>query len=298
MVHQVVVILKIDVLNLKLFSNRGLKMKIMTLKKIIFTGLIGGLSLLNAYEPSVYGAGDINSATPYGLTQTEETVLDNKKTIQMLNNRLRELQRKMDGLSSIIEGQNKEVLALKEQLMMKDKDAQYEAERKQKDSNRTYSMLLELGQMIDNIHNTYVTKDELTQLLSGSRGAGSPVNANPISKNAADTYRNGVRLFQKRSYRAAGEHFSQTLADNYKPAASNYYLAEVAFYTYQYSDAVAYYKQSAALYDKASYMDTLYLHTAIALDKSGEKEQAQGFYQYVIDNFPRSRAAVIAKNRM
>jgi len=67
-------------------------------------------------------------------------------------------------------------------------------------------------------------------------------------------------------------------------AASNYYLGEIAYYTKNYQDAYFYFKKSAGLYDKASYIDTLLLHTAISLEKTGDKAQAKIFYQTVIDD--------------
>jgi len=259
--------------------------------KIIFLGLMMLSTFLSAYEPSVYGAGDINSASPYGLTKTEKAVLENKKTIQMLYNKITEQQRKIDGLTTIIEGQNREVLDLKEQLA-----SQPTTSSSSMDNNGTYSLLLELGQTIDTINNTYVTRDELKKALAGSRPSTSL--GSPVGSNSADIYRQGVQLFGKRSYQAAKERFEQTVSANYKPAASAYYLGEIAYYTHNYEDAVAYFKQSSALYDKASYMDVLYLHTAISLDKSGKKDQAQTFYQYVIDNYPNNKSASIARNRM
>lgn len=261
--------------------------------KIIFLGLLVLSTFLSAYEPSVYGAGDIDSASPYGLTKTEKAVLENKKTIQMLYNKITEQQRKIDGLTTIIEGQNREVFELKEQLASQ----QSMTSSSSMDDNGTYSLLLELGQTIDNINNTYVTRDELKKALAGSRPS-SPSLGSPVGSNSADTYRKGVQFFGKRNYQAAKEHFEQTVADNYKPAASNYYLGEIAYYTHNYEDAVAYFKQSSTLYDKASYMDVLYLHTAISLDKTGKKDQAQAFYQYVIDNYPNNKSASIARNRM
>ncbi len=260
-------------------------------KRIIFVGLLGMASLSYGYEPSVYGAGDINSASPYGLTKTEKAVLDNKKTIQMLYNTMTEQQRKIDGLTTVIEGLNREILELKEQISTQESSSSMGV-----DSNTTYSLLLELGQTVENIKNSYVTKDELKKLLAGSRSS-SRLGSSSRS-NSADIYRKGVRLFGKRSYNAAKEYFEQTVALNYKPAASNYYLGEIAYYTHNYKDAVAYYKLSASLYDQASYMDVLYLHTAISLDKIGEKEQARTFYQYVIDTYPNKKSASIARNRI
>jgi len=268
------------------------------MKKIILFGLISVASTLYAYEPSVYGAGDINSATPYGLTKTEQTILETKKTVQMLYNKMNEQQRKMDGLTTIIEGQNREILALKEQLTA----VENRPEPVQEDTNQTYSLLLELGQMIDRINNTYVSRDELKKALAGSRPqsySGSSVEIEPQRSNSAsDTYRQGVQLFSKRSYGAAREHFLEALAQKYKPASTNYYLGESAYYTQNYEDAVAYYKQSASLYDHASYMAVLFLHTAISLAQLGEKGQAQGFFQHVIDNYPNTKAANIAKKRI
>jgi TolA-binding protein len=278
--------------------------KVKNLKKIVLFGVIGISSFLSAYEPSVYGAGDIDSATPYGLTQTEQAVLDNKKTLQSLYNKMTKQQRKIDGLTTIVNGQNREILDLKEQVVVLEKRPIPVPE----DKNQTYSLLLELGKMIDNINNTYVSRDELEKILAGSRpeevishsgsSLGSPVVNNTTESNSADTYRKGVQLFAQRSYNAAKEHFKQALAENYKPASSNYYLGEASYYTHNYKDAVAYYKQSASLHDQASYMAVLYLHTAISLDESGEKEQAKAFYQHVIDNYPNEKVASIAKNRM
>jgi TolA-binding protein len=269
------------------------------MKKTILYGFITLSSLLYGYEPSVYGAGDMNSATPYGLTKTEQAVLENKKTLQMLYNTVKEQQRKIEGLTTVIDGQNKEILSLKEQLEV----ISNKPEPVKEDTNQTYSLLLELGQMIDNINNTYVSRDELKKVLAESRVeqqvniTPSISNSQPIQGNSADIYREGVQFFSQRNYNAAREHFLETLSQNYKSASSNYYLGEIAYYTHKYNDAVAYYKQSASLYDKASYMAVLYLHTAISLDKGGEKEQAQGFYQYVMDNYPNTKASSIAKKR-
>jgi len=271
-------------------------------KKVVLFGVMSMASVLYAYEPSVYGAGDINSAEPYGLTETEQTVLNNKNMLQQLLNRMNEQQRKMDGLMSIIEGQNKELIELKEQLSMVERNSQQEEE-----ANKSYTLMLELGQMIDKINNSYVTQEQLKEALAGSRlqssnrsssNLGSQINNTQIRGNSADIYRKGVQLFSKRSYGAAKDYFSKALSDGYKPAASNYYLAEIAYYTFDYEAAVSHYKESSSLYDNASYMPVLYLHTAISLAKSGEKEQANSFFEHVIATYPKTRAASIAKKRI
>ena len=258
-----------------------------------------------SYEPSVYGAGDINSASPYGLTETEKTILANKKRMQRLFNKLSEQQRKIDGLTSIIEGQNREIVELKEQL-----EVLNSASIKHKnDNNQTYSLLLQIAKTVDNINNSYITRDEVKKMLEESSSTmlsslttnsnlGSNVDSSIDSSSVDDIYIQGVQLFGKRSYNASKEKFEEALARNYKPASANYYLGEIAYYTHNYSDAIAYYKQSSSIYDKASYMPVLYLHTAISLDRIGQKEQAKAFYQYVIDSYPDTRSAKIAQKRL
>jgi len=286
--------------------------------KIVLVGFMSLASLLYAYEPSVYGAGDLNSAHPYGLTPTEKSILENKKRLQKLYNTIVEQQRKIDGLTTVIEGQNREILQLKEQL----KSQLNQQKASSLDNNRTYTMLLELGKSIDHINKTYVTKEELQNILAGSQPTSSSLGASNVGestldsatfgssifgsssessamdRNPDDIYRKAVQLFSTHSYEAAKSRFEKMIAINYKPAASNYYLGEIAYYTHNYQDAIAYYKKSASLYDKASYMDVLFLHTAIALDESGEKEQARNFYYHVIDNYPNKKSAEIARNRI
>lgn len=278
-----------------------------SIKKLLLLASLSLTSILYANEPSVYGAGNIDSETPYGLTQTEKTVLENKKTLQRLYNTINEQQRKVDGLATIIEGQNKEIVQLKEQLQYQ----QSNSEKNAQDANKSYALLLELGAMIDEIKNTYVTQTDLQNLQVGTTNINSNtdmssnVNSNVYTNseissdvNYAESYREGVQLFYQRSYQAAKERFDEVLVANYKAAPSNFYLGEIAYYTHQYANAVSYYKQSALLYDSASYMDVLYLHTAISLDKSGDPTQAKSLYEYVISTYPDKKSASIAQNRL
>jgi len=270
------------------------------MKKIILVGIIGYLSLLCAYEPSVYGAGDIDSAEPYGLTATERNVLANRRQVQLLSNRVAEQQNRIDGLTSAIEGLNKEVVELKEQLVrLQSKD----------DANKTYALLLNLGKMIDKINSNYVTQEDLQMALSSrsTLGGGGGAIYNPSmdsSMNSTGTldldeiYREGVQLFSRKSYGAAQAKFEQVLANNHKPASTNYYLGEIAYYTNNYTDAINYYKKSASINDQASYMKILYLHIGMALARTGQERQARGFFEYLINHYPNSRAAEIARKNL
>ncbi len=245
----------------------------------------------NGQEPSVYGAGDIDSPSPYGLTKTEKSVIENRTNIQNLKNIVYEQQNRIDGLTTIIDGLNKEILSLKDRIVRLEKNQQRDS--RSADYNQTYSLLLQMGERIDTINNNYVTREDLEEALKECRAVKK--NEVPNFINISSIYRQGVQLFGKRNYELAKEKFELALSKNYKPASSNYYLGEIAYYTKNYSDAIAYYKKSASIYDNASYMKVLYLHTAISLLKTGEREQAKNFFQFVIDNYPNTKVAKIAK---
>jgi TolA-binding protein len=117
-------------------------------------------------------------------------------------------------------------------------------------------------------------------------------------KDNATLYSEGVRHFGKKRYDEAQKRFTVTDKKGYKPAASNYYLGEIAYYTNKYEDAIFHFKKSAGLYDQASYIDTLLFHTAVSLEKSGDKEQAKMFYENIIENYPTKKTAKIAKQRL
>jgi TolA-binding protein len=263
------------------------------MKKIVLIGIIGIVTLLGANEPSVYGAGDIDSIEPYGLTATERNVLANRKQVQLLTNRVAEQQNRIDGLTSIIEGLNKQIVELKDQLKNREKES---------GGKDSYALLLQMGELLDQINNNYVTQEDLRAAIEGraipKRVTQSNSSNSTVAKDVSEVYREGVKLFARKSYNASKEKFEEALAHNYKAAPSNYYLGEIAYYTGNYKDAIAYYKKSASIYDQASYMKVLYLHTAISLARTGEQEKAKNFFQYVIDHYPGTKAASIAQKNL
>ncbi len=122
------------------------------IKKLILITVISIISISSEYEPSAYGAGNIDSSSPYGLTQTERSVLNNRKEIQDLKNIVEEQNNKIEGLITIIDGLNREIFILKERIR-RNKDSL----EKIKDNNKTESMIVELAKLVEQINNNYVT---------------------------------------------------------------------------------------------------------------------------------------------
>jgi len=252
---------------------------------------MGLMSIVSFCEPSVYG-------NTNGFYNADKVMAQHKKMISVLQRKVVQQNERIDGLMSIVEGLSATVNGLK--------NAQSSAQTS--GANNNVALIEELGVMIDKINTSYVSKDELQKALGNgvsTQASVTPV-AKPVSKpkdilnhkNTKELYSEGVRLFVKKRYDEAKKRFEITDTKGHKPAASNYYLGEIAYYTKKYSDAVFYFKKSAGLYDKASYIDTLLLHTAISLEKNGKAEQARAFYENIIENYEGKKTASIAKDKL
>ena len=258
-------------------------------------------SLLLQAEPSVYGFGSSESNT-----YTPRSSVNSKRTLSALKQHIAQQDERIDGLTTIIEG----LSASLNELQMKQSHTPAVVESGQSND----ALLQKLAAMIDDINENYVSKEELQKAL----GKNSVYKKSVAKKSTAKTsvksdnqekdslqgksnatlYSEGVRLFVKKRYAEAHKRFTVTDTKGYKPAASNYYLGEIAYYTKKYEDAIFYFKKSAGIYDQASYIDTLLLHTAVSLEKNGDKGQAKAFYKNIIENYSGKKSAKIAKQRL
>ncbi len=264
--------------------------------KLLVLFLLSPLFLFAEY--SEYGYNKEYNDGSDGLVRTsvpaKEVIIQNRKTITRLKRQIAEQGEKIDGLISLVEGLNASIAELKSQ----------PASSAIAVGGDNTALLKELGVMIDKINENYVSKEELQKALKGNYKPSSSTkdkneNSDSIEgKSTSKLYSEGVRLFVKKRYNEAKKRFTVTDTKGYKPAASNYYLGEIAYYTKKYEDAIFYFKKSVGLYDQASYIDVLLLHTAISLDKTGDKSQAKTFYQNIIDNYEGKNSAKIAKERL
>ena len=241
----------------------------------------------------------------YGFDSDSKTVIQNKKEIIALRRLAAQQKERINGLTTVVEGLSATINELQ----------QRNTATGSASSNDQTALLKELGSMIDHINESYVSKAELKKILEkkGSKTSAAShktqslrvpkgnntQNASGLEiKSVSKLYGEGVRLFQKKRYDEAKKRFDITDTKGYKPAASNYYLGEIAYYTNHYNDAIFYFKKSAGLYDKAGYIDTLLLHTAVSLEKTGDKAQAKRFYENIVANYSERKTAQIAKRKL
>jgi len=267
------------------------------ISKLLLILFLSPLLLLAEYSEYGYNkeynngsGGPVRTSVP-----AKEVIIQNRKTITTLKRKIAEQGERIDGLVSLIEGLNSSMAELKRN----------PASSTIAVGGDNTALLKELGVMIDKINENYVSKEELQKALKGNYNPSSKSNKDESAKSdsmegksTSKLYSEGVRLFVKKRYAEAKKRFTLTDKKGYKPAASNYYLGEISYYTKKYEDAIFYFKKSAGLYDQASYIDVLLLHTAISLDKTGDKSQAKIFYQNIIDNYEGKNSAKIAKERL
>lgn len=288
---------------------------------------------LYSAEPSAFGAGDLSNPNPYGLTSSEEVVLETKKKLESVvvksnnqANRVDSLRERIDGLQSVIEG-----LSLKTYEIRKDLQTLSDTNQKQAANNDEMGIRLnelsnanaqnieqlklvvsELSSVVDTINTSYVSKDDFNALVNDINKFKDIVAKEFKTKQkqtkankegfegmtTADVYNKAKDLFDKKMYTDAIKHYTYLIEKNYKPAYAHYMVGVIHYKRKHYGDAIAYFKKSSTLYSKASYMPELMLYTAISMDKTGNKTNAKLFYNGVVQKFPDSSEAKEAKKQL
>lgn len=279
-------------------------------------------------EPSAFGAGDLDNPNPYGLTAGEKAVYENKKQIRevIVNSKNQEykldsLRERLDGLQSIIESltksshENKTDLKRLSEKTSKEIENSYQYEKRLSELMENNSLRInELNttlettkDLLNEIKNSYVSKDELNslikefnkfkKLLSSELKPEATVKSDEKRSNW-DVFQSAKESFEKKHYTKSIEDFEYLIEKNFKPAYSNYMIGEMNYRRKNYANAIAYFKKSASLYSKASYMPELMLHTAISMELTGDEANAQKFYNAVISKYPQSKEADIAAENL
>lgn len=288
-------------------------------------------TLLSSAEPSAFGAGDLNSPTPYGLTSSEKALLETKKKLNQVSvksnnqaNELDSLRERIDGLQSIIESlsrkshNNKMDLRSFTETFEASNNANSEYQRRIAESVELNKNSIDeikkeiklLSSRVDTIEKEYVSREDFNglvkdvnnfkdlvskELASSSSKTSTTASKKESSLSSAEIYDRAKMNFDRKYYTDAINDYEYLIKNNYKPAYAHYMIGEMNFRRKNYADAISYFKKSSALYSKASYMPSLMLHTAISMKESGDSKNAKLFFNAVIKKYPQSSEAAKAK---
>jgi len=244
-------------------------------------------SLLVASEPSVFGAGNLNSPDPYGLSPEEKLILENKKEIQSVvekNNiqtaKVETVTERLDGLQGIVEGLSQAVNEHKVALLkvsessVNDGNVSSSIAELQKQTSlnseniaQLKTLLEELSHVVESVNTSYVSKEEFSLLMKQLKIT-IPLKSEVNSKmDAATLEKKAKELFDQQKYAEAQTYYEMLIKKKQKMSESNFWIGETFFMRKEYKQAIGYYKESASLNDKATYMPTLLLHTGNAMEK-------------------------------
>lgn len=299
-------------------------------------------------EISVFGAGNLDSNKPYGLTTTEKYILKNKNELNTIDTKVKDVKttiesvnQRIDGLESIYEGDSKKLNDAVLQLNDLTKKSEINSteiekiktvtaqilqiqEENNTNNNKNFENLklaiAKLEKLINTINSSYisekefksnmeqfVTKEEFDKLKKlvikeepsqNLSKESSQLSKEDLTLSNAELLEKAKDLFTKDYFTPAIPIFEDLIAKNYKPAESNFYLGEIWYYRKRYNDAINYFKKSALLYDKASYMPKLLLHSAISFENIKDLENAASFYSTLINVYPNSTEAQTANKNL
>ncbi len=254
-------------------------------------------------EVSAFGAGDLKSKNPYGLSESEKVIYSNKKATIENNKKIKALNLKIEQLSESIEGLRSVVDSLNDKVGQTGQKVSLLTQKRSSD-DEIESLKAKVEEQNEKYNNLALALKKLTLMIDelSSQKQRSKKSASKSTKHTsisnAQLLKKAIRTFRNKQYKKAFDMFETLDIKNYKRATANFYMGECAYYLKKYEDAIIYFKKSAGLYDKASYMPTLMLHTALSFKKSGDSENAERFLNAVIDTYPGTSQAKIAKKNL
>ena len=293
---------------------------------VLVTATLLPLSLYSS-EPSAFGAGDLDSSSPYGLTQNEKIVLENKKKLDGLSQRTSSVDNKRDSLRERVDGfqtlvetvsktSNQNSIDINTLLQNSKDNSISQSERSQKidtliksnsdNIEKLRSLITEMSAVVDTINKNYVSKDEFNGLVKDIndlkavlgtqlKSSAKPLHVSSETMSAAQIYTNAENSYKAKEYDKAKEYYVLLISKNHKAAYANYMAGEISYKTKNYADAISYYKESGMRNEKAVYMPSLMLHTAISMQKTKETSTAKQFLNALVENYPTAPETKEAK---
>ncbi|OQX74588.1 MAG: hypothetical protein B6D59_01980 [Campylobacteraceae bacterium 4484_4] len=274
-----------------------------------FVALFLLVTLGNAEEPSAFGGGLSQGANPYGLNETEKLIIENKRTSLSNKRQIKSLKLEIENLKEQLEGLRSVVEGMGQKIGKTDKKIADLQQKKPESSTDTVSLQEQIDALKKQQQQQYEKIEKVLQKLGAMiddlAAKKSALSSKPVKKKRktakktnAQLLKEAIAKYRAKKYDEAFKLFDTLQKAEYKPAQATYYMGEISYYQKHYTDAIFYFKKSVEYYDKASYMPTLLLHTAISFEKIKDQENARRFFNALIDSYPETKQAAMAKKHL
>lgn len=281
-------------------------------------------------QDSSYGL----SASEKHILKNQSNISNLSSKLDEINGLVKSINGRLEGLESTYEGDSKKLNDLSLKLNQSSDLASNEqaSNVNQSDLNSLKAALTKLTTMVNKINAEYVSSTELEknmqqfvtreefEAVKKAMGIKTPQgsakttvepkeklldttsNNNSVELKTADDkikfMAEAKKDYDAKIYNNAIPKFEKLIEINYKPAENNYYLGDMLFKRKKYDQAIVHFKKSAMLNDKASYMPTLLLNSAISFENTKDKDNAKNFYSTLIELYPKSQEAKTAKTNL
>jgi TolA-binding protein len=286
--------------------------------------------VLFSAEVSVFGAGDLNSPNPYGLSQSEKKILETRDrvdsvdtSVRVVKGDLQTINERLQGLESIFEGEGIKINTLSQTLnVIETQTSQNQQdieslktvvnqllamqEENMQNISELKKIISEVVKQTDTINKNYLSRNEfeknMQQFVATQNKKAEPkeqatdnTNSQFDKRDNKELFEEGKAQFDKLYFTQAIPIFEYLVSVNYKPAESNYLLGQMWFVRKDYEKAINYFKTSALLYDKGYWMPQLLLNSAVSFKELKDLDNASKFFNTLIQAYPESKEAKEAK---
>lgn len=281
-------------------------------------------------QDSSYGL----SASEKHILKNQSNISNLSSKLEEINSLVKSINGRLEGLESTYEGDSKKLNDLSLKLNQSSDLASNEqaSNVNQSDLNSLKAALTKLTTIVNKINAEYVSSTELEknmqqfvtreefEAVKKAMGIKTPQGSSKTTveakekivdttsavssvelKTADDKIKfmaDAKKDYDAKVYNSAIPKFEKLIEVNYKPAENNYYLGDMLFKRKKYDQAIVHFKKSAMLNDKASYMPTLLLNSAISFENTKDKDNAKNFYSTLIELYPNSQEAKTAKTNL
>ena len=281
-------------------------------------------------QDSSYGL----SASEKHILKNQSNISNLSSKLEEINSLVKSINGRLEGLESTYEGDSRKLNDLSLKLNQSSDLASNEqaSNVNQSDLNSLKAALTKLTTIVNKINAEYVSSTELEknmqqfvtreefEAVKKAMGIKTPQGSSKTTveakekivdttsavssvelKTADDKIKfmaDAKKDYDAKVYNSAIPKFEKLIEVNYKPAENNYYLGDMLFKRKKYDQAIVHFKKSAMLNDKASYMPTLLLNSAISFENTKDKDNAKNFYSTLIELYPNSKEAKTTKTNL